>query len=166
MVKAVLPGMRERRRGRIVLMSSIGVFNTVPGLSAYNASKAALESFGEALRYECAPDGVFVSIVEPGTYATDIFSANARRAEGMVDPGSPHREATDRMERIAMRNLELRRRADPRVVARRGPEARRPPAGRGSGTWSGSTRTVLKPVRALTPDPGHRGSRSASMMRR
>ncbi len=42
-VKAVLPGMRERRSGQI-LMSGIGVFNSVPGLSAYNASKAALEA--------------------------------------------------------------------------------------------------------------------------
>src|SRR5438045_9764152 len=74
-VKAVLPGMRERRSGRIILMSSIGVFNSVPGLSAYNASKAALEAFGEALRYEAVHDGIFVSLREPGTYATDIFLA-------------------------------------------------------------------------------------------
>jgi NAD(P)-dependent dehydrogenase (short-subunit alcohol dehydrogenase family) len=149
-VKAVLPGMRECRRGRIVLMSSIGVFNAVPGLSAYNATKAALESFGEALRYECVPDGVFVSIVEPGTYATDIFDRNARRAAGMIDPDSPHREATDRMERIAMRNLELRRRADPRVVARTVREAataRRPRLR----YLVGVDAHVLKPVRALVP---------------
>src|SRR5205085_4876901 len=65
-VKAVLPGMRERQSGRIILMSSIGAFNAVPGLSAYNATKAALEAFGEALRYETTADGVFVSLIEPG----------------------------------------------------------------------------------------------------
>ena len=62
----------------IILMSSIGVFNSVPGLSAYNASKAALEAFGEALRYEAVHDGIFVSLIEPGTYATDIFFDNAK----------------------------------------------------------------------------------------
>jgi NAD(P)-dependent dehydrogenase (short-subunit alcohol dehydrogenase family) len=51
-VKAVLPGMRERRSGRIILMSSIGAFNPVPSLSAYNATKAALEAFGQALRLD------------------------------------------------------------------------------------------------------------------
>jgi len=84
--KAVLPGMRVRRHGRIILMSSIGVFNTSPGLSAYNGTKAALEAFGEALRYEAAPDGVFVSLIEPGTYPTDIFFDNAQYAEAARDP--------------------------------------------------------------------------------
>jgi len=149
-VKAVLPGMRERRRGRIVLMSSIGVFNTVPGLSAYNASKAALEAFGEALRYETVHDDVFVSMIQPGTYATDIFFDNAQYAEGMRDPGSPHAEASRRMERIAMKNVERRRRADPREVARTVREAataKRPKLRYLVGTDA----RILKPVRAVTP---------------
>jgi NAD(P)-dependent dehydrogenase (short-subunit alcohol dehydrogenase family) len=150
-VKAVLPRMRERRRGRIVLMSSIGVFNTVPGLSAYNSSKAALQAFGEALRYEMAPYGVFVSVVQPGTYATDIFEANARRAEGMRDPASPYRASVERMERVAMRNVELRRRADPRAVARtvrQAATARRPRLR----YLVGVDARILRPVRALTPN--------------
>jgi NAD(P)-dependent dehydrogenase (short-subunit alcohol dehydrogenase family) len=149
-VKAVLPGMRERKSGRIVLMSSIGVFNPVPGLSAYNASKAALEAFGEALRYETVHDGVFVSLVEPGTYATDIFFDNARYAGGMRDPSSPHAEASRRMESFAMKQVERRRKADPREVAhavRRAATAKRPKLRYLVGTDA----KVIKPLRAVTP---------------
>jgi len=149
-VKAVLPGMRERRSGRIILMSSIGVFNSVPGLSAYNASKAALEAFGEALRYEAVPDGIFVSLIEPGTYATDIFFDNAQYAEGMRDPSSPHYERSRRMERFAMKQVERRRNADPRQVARAVAQAatvRRPKLRYLVGTDA----RIIKPVRAVTP---------------
>ena len=148
--KAVLPGMRERRRGRIILMSSIGVFNTSPGLAAYNATKAALEAFGEALRYEAVHDNVFVSLIEPGTYATDIFFDNAQYAEGSRDPASPHFEETQRMERFAMQLVERRRKADPRQVARtvlRAATAKRPRLRYRVGIDA----HVLKPVRAITP---------------
>ncbi|MDP9340520.1 MAG: SDR family NAD(P)-dependent oxidoreductase [Actinomycetota bacterium] len=149
-VKAVLPGMRERRSGRIILMSSIGVFNSVPGLSAYNASKAALEAFGEALRYEAAHDGIFVTLIEPGTYATDIFFDNAKYAEGMQDPSSPHYERSRRLERFAMKQVERRRKADPREVARKVAQAatvRRPKLRYLVGTDA----RLIKPVRAVMP---------------
>jgi NAD(P)-dependent dehydrogenase (short-subunit alcohol dehydrogenase family) len=149
-VKAALPGMRERRSGRIILMSSIGVFNSVPGLSAYNASKAALEAFGEALRYEAIQDGVFVSLIEPGTYATDIFFDNAQYAEGMRDSSSPHYERSRRMERFAMKQVERRRKADPAEVARavaRAATVRRPKLRYLVGTDA----RLLKPIRAVTP---------------
>ncbi len=149
-VKAVLPGMRERRSGRIILISSIGVFNSTPMLSAYNATKAALEAFGEALRLETVHDGVFVTLIEPGTYATDIFFDNAKRAEGMVDPSSPHYEEGQRMERFAMKQVERRRKADPREVARKVVQvatSRRPKLR----YLVGSDARVLKPVRAVTP---------------
>jgi NAD(P)-dependent dehydrogenase (short-subunit alcohol dehydrogenase family) len=149
-VKAVLPGMRERRSGRIILMSSIGVFNPVPGLSAYNASKAALEAFGEALRYEMVPYGVFVSLIEPGTYATDIFFDNARYAAGMREGSSPRFEESRRMERVAMKVVERRRKADPREVARKvrhAATARRPKLR----YLVGSDARVIKPLRAVTP---------------
>jgi NAD(P)-dependent dehydrogenase (short-subunit alcohol dehydrogenase family) len=149
-VKAVLPGMRERRSGRIILISSIGVFNPVPGLSAYNATKAALEAFGEALRYEAVHDGVFVSLIEPGTYATDIFFDNARFAEGMRDPASPHYDESRRMERFAMKQVARRRKADPAEVARKvrqAATARRPRLRYLVGTDA----RLIRPVRAVTP---------------
>jgi NAD(P)-dependent dehydrogenase (short-subunit alcohol dehydrogenase family) len=131
-------------------MSSIGVFNSVPGLSAYNASKAALEAFGEALRYEAIQDGIFVSLIEPGTYATDIFFDNAQYAEGMRDSSSPHYERSRRMERFAMKQVERRRKADPGEVARavaRAATVRRPKLRYLVGTDA----RLLKPIRAVTP---------------
>jgi NAD(P)-dependent dehydrogenase (short-subunit alcohol dehydrogenase family) len=114
-VKAVLPGMRERRSGRIILMSSIGVFNAVPGVSAYNATKSAMEAFGEALRYEVAPFGVFVSMIEPGTYRTDIFYDNRRMAAATGDPSGPLYEEGRRLEEFAMKQV-ARMKQDPRKV--------------------------------------------------
>jgi len=149
-VKAVLPGMRERRSGRIILISSIGAFNPVPGLSAYNASKSALEAFGETLRYETVHDGVFVTLVEPGTYATDIFFDNARYAAGMRDPGSPHAKESARMELFAMREVERRRKADPGEVARKVrlvATTKRPRLRYLVGTDA----KIIKPLRAVTP---------------
>lgn len=149
-VKAVLPGMRERRSGRIVLVSSIGVFNPVPGLSAYNASKAALEAFGQALRYEALADGVFVSLLEPGTYPTDIFYGNRRMAAALRDGTSPHAEAGRRLERLVMRQVG-RSRADPWEVARairRLATEPRPPLRR----LVGRDALPVKAVRTLVPE--------------
>ncbi|WP_216216974.1 SDR family oxidoreductase [Amycolatopsis aidingensis] len=65
MTQLVLPGMREQRSGRIVMMSSIfGLFAT-PGRGYYQATKHALEAIGDSLRQEVAPWGIKVAIVEP-----------------------------------------------------------------------------------------------------
>src|SRR5439155_5212197 len=121
------------------------------GLSAYNATKAALEAFGEALRLETVHDGVFVSLIEPGTYPTDIFFDNAQYASGMHDPASPHYEESKRMERFAMKTVERRRKADPREVARKVREVAT--AGRPRLRYLvGADARIIKPLRALTPD--------------
>ncbi|MCB1325112.1 MAG: SDR family oxidoreductase [Leptospiraceae bacterium] len=70
MTKAFLPLMRETGQGRIVQISSGFGRVGAPMMSAYNASKFALEGFSEALRYEVLPHNVFVSLVEPGPVAT------------------------------------------------------------------------------------------------
>lgn len=65
MTQLVLPGMREQRSGRIVMMSSIfGLFAT-PGRGYYQATKHALEAVGDSLRQEVRPWGIKVSIIEP-----------------------------------------------------------------------------------------------------
>lgn len=71
MVKAVLPGMRERRRGHIVNVTSMGGFITMPGISFYCGSKFALEGISEALGKEVAGFGVRVSALAPGQFRTD-----------------------------------------------------------------------------------------------
>jgi short-subunit dehydrogenase len=116
LTKAVLPGMRERRHGRIINLSSVGGRVAVPGLSAYCASKFAVEGFSESLRHELLPFQVFVSLVEPGTFRTDIFDRNRRVADRARDPGSPWYAFTRRMERMVDHRVE-KSTADPRQVA-------------------------------------------------
>jgi NAD(P)-dependent dehydrogenase (short-subunit alcohol dehydrogenase family) len=78
-VQQVLPAMRARGGGRIVLLSSIGGLIGIPYQAFYSASKFALEGYGEALAYEVAPFGVQVTLVEPGNIKTD-FTASRRTA--------------------------------------------------------------------------------------
>jgi NAD(P)-dependent dehydrogenase (short-subunit alcohol dehydrogenase family) len=76
LVRAVLPGMRERGTGAIVQMSSFGGQVAYPGFSAYCATKFALEGYSEALAAEVGPHGIAVVVVEPGAFRT-AFSGPA-----------------------------------------------------------------------------------------
>jgi NAD(P)-dependent dehydrogenase (short-subunit alcohol dehydrogenase family) len=69
--RAILPVMRQARRGHIINVSSIGGFAGQSHLGAYNSSKFAVEGFSEALAQELAPLGIKVTIVEPGRFRTD-----------------------------------------------------------------------------------------------
>ena len=71
MTKAVLPGMRARRSGHVVNISSMGGLIGFPGIGYYNATKFAVEGLSEALARETAPLGIKVTIVEPGPFRTD-----------------------------------------------------------------------------------------------
>ncbi|MBP0618294.1 oxidoreductase [Jiella mangrovi] len=71
MIKAVLPGMRERRRGHIVNVTSMGGFITMPGITFYCGSKFALEGISEALGKEVAGFGIHVTALAPGQFRTD-----------------------------------------------------------------------------------------------
>jgi len=71
MIHVVLPGMRRRRRGNIVNMSSIGGLVGFPGVGYYNATKFAVEGLSESLAKEVAPLGIKVLVVEPGPFRTD-----------------------------------------------------------------------------------------------
>jgi len=73
MTKAVLPVMRERRRGTIVNMSSVSGRMAFPGYAAYASSKFAVEGFTESLRLELKPLGIHAVLVEPGAYKTAIW---------------------------------------------------------------------------------------------
>lgn len=78
LTRAVLPGMREARRGHIVQISSVAGFRSTPGLGIYNASKFALEGFSEALESEVAPLGIKVLIVEPGPFRTNWAGSGSK----------------------------------------------------------------------------------------
>lgn len=71
--KAVLPGMRTRKSGLIIMVSSIAGRFAFPGFGVYHASKWGLEGLGESMRYELSPHGVDVVIVEPGPFSTNFF---------------------------------------------------------------------------------------------
>jgi short-subunit dehydrogenase len=74
LVRAVLPGMLARRRGHIVLVSSIAGCMAVPGESAYSAVKAGLRGLGASLRAELAGEPVGISVVFPGVVDTPFFT--------------------------------------------------------------------------------------------
>jgi NAD(P)-dependent dehydrogenase (short-subunit alcohol dehydrogenase family) len=88
--RAVLPTMRAARRGRIVIISSAGGRTASMTISAYCASKFALEGFGESLALELAPLGLHVSLIEPGLVMTAHFTVRRGRAKAAVDPTSPY----------------------------------------------------------------------------
>jgi len=71
MMKAVLPFMRERRRGHILNMTSMGGHITMPGIAYYCGSKFALEGISEALGKEVESFGIAVTAVAPGSFRTD-----------------------------------------------------------------------------------------------
>jgi NAD(P)-dependent dehydrogenase (short-subunit alcohol dehydrogenase family) len=86
MIKAVLPGMRARRSGTIISISSIGARVCPPGSGYYAASKAALEAMTFSLRKEVAPLGITTMVVEPGAFRTDFAGRSlTQSAEAIGD---------------------------------------------------------------------------------
>jgi NAD(P)-dependent dehydrogenase (short-subunit alcohol dehydrogenase family) len=112
LVRAVLPGMRERRRGTIVQMSSMGGQVSMPGFGAYCAAKFALEGLSEALAAEVASYGINVLIVEPGAFAT---SFGATRSQ--VSPDSGEYDDTVGPQRRAVAGMDGSQPGDPTKAA-------------------------------------------------
>jgi NAD(P)-dependent dehydrogenase (short-subunit alcohol dehydrogenase family) len=77
LTRALLPAMRSAGRGRIVVISSQGAVRGMPVISAYSASKGAIERWGESLAVEIAPFGLSLSVIVPGTFKTDILVQTA-----------------------------------------------------------------------------------------
>jgi NAD(P)-dependent dehydrogenase (short-subunit alcohol dehydrogenase family) len=112
--RAVLPPMRERRRGRVINISSLGGIQSVAGFGVYCSTKFAVEGLTEALHAELAPLGIHATAVEPGYFRTeflegqslvtsprvlDDYAATAGRIRGLAgqislnQPGDPERLA-------------------------------------------------------------------------
>jgi NAD(P)-dependent dehydrogenase (short-subunit alcohol dehydrogenase family) len=83
-LQATLPALR-RAGGRVVLVGSIGGRSALPFLGPYAASKHALEAFADVLRVELAPWEISVSIVEPASVKTAIWTKGATHAETMQE---------------------------------------------------------------------------------
>ena len=77
MCQLVLPGMRERGRGKLVMISSMGGRLTFPGGGAYHATKYSIEALSDALRVEVRPFGIDVICVQPGLIRTEFGSTAA-----------------------------------------------------------------------------------------
>lgn len=84
MMKAVLPFMRERRRGHILNITSMGGYITMPGIAYYCGSKFALEGISEALGKEVKPFGIAVTAVAPGSFRTDWAGRSMTRTRRSI----------------------------------------------------------------------------------
>lgn len=83
MTRLALPGMRLRRSGHIVNISSIGGLVGNPASGYYNATKFAVEGLSQALAKEVGPLGIRVSLIEPGPFRTDF---QGRSMTSVVNP--------------------------------------------------------------------------------
>ena len=88
MTRALLPMMREARRGRIVVVSSVGALAGIPGLSGYCASKAAVEGWAESVAMETGRFGITWSLIEPASFRSGIWGSG----RFVVDDEAPDAE--------------------------------------------------------------------------
>lgn len=148
LTRLVLPGMRARRFGRIINVSSVGGMMAMPTMTVYSASKFALEGASEALFYEVRPWNIRVSLVQPGFINSDGFERVAytgRSFEGHEDQRSPYYAHYHHMEDFIARIMRSTR-ATPESVAKRVArliEQRRPPL-RVSGTFDAFLFSMLR----------------------
>jgi len=88
LVRAALPHMRDRGRGRIVNVSSAAGRVATPGMGVYSGSKFALEGMTDALRPEVAEYGIDVVLIEPGPVDTDFEERAASELDGLEPSGA------------------------------------------------------------------------------
>lgn len=88
-LKAVLPGMRARRAGRIVNVSSFGGLAAFPATGYYHATKFALEGLSESLAAEVAPLGIAVTLAEPGGLRTEWAGTSMRQSPTRIADYEP-----------------------------------------------------------------------------
>jgi NAD(P)-dependent dehydrogenase (short-subunit alcohol dehydrogenase family) len=113
--RALLPQMRRQGFGHVVMVTSISGRLGYPGVSSYAGSKFALEGWTETLRYEMLALGIWVVLVEPGSFETDIWTRNAKLSAGLQDPASANAARIPRWRGKLAEGA--KKRADPQVVA-------------------------------------------------
>ncbi len=84
LTRAVLPGMRARRRGHVLNVTSVAGFMGFPGSGYYAASKHAVEGWSDALAVEAAPLGIKVTCVEPGPFRTDWAGRSLKQTPSRI----------------------------------------------------------------------------------
>jgi NAD(P)-dependent dehydrogenase (short-subunit alcohol dehydrogenase family) len=118
LTRALLPCMRAAGRGRIVVVSSQGGIRGMPAISAYSASKGALERFAEALAQEVAPFGLGVTILVAGTFDTEIITEQTPHHGDPQGPYARHYVGIERTGRALVQRLKRPPRAFARALAR------------------------------------------------
>lgn len=110
--KAALPFMRKQKSGRIINMSSVSGRSGFPILSPYVSSKFAVEGFSECLRLEMLPYGVYVTLIEPGPYKTEIWD------KGFINKESTQSSANKEMLHVVLSEVEksAKNASDPKEV--------------------------------------------------
>jgi NAD(P)-dependent dehydrogenase (short-subunit alcohol dehydrogenase family) len=83
--QAALPFLRDQRSGHIIQVTSVGGIGAFPGVSAYHASKWALEAMTESLAAEVGSLGIKVTLVEPAGFSTDWAGPSSRWSEKMTE---------------------------------------------------------------------------------
>ena len=109
MIVAVLPGMRRRKSGTIVNISSVGGLCSFPAIGWYNASKFAVEGLSEALWQEVEPLGIKVIVVEPSGFRTDWAGRSAHESKHQITDYA----ATAGAGRAGVRAVSGKQRGDP-----------------------------------------------------
>ena len=84
MIQAALPGMRRRRKGFIINISSLAGLRSAPALGFYNATKFAVEGLSGALSQEVEPLGIHVMVVEPSGFRTDWAGRSAKESKRQI----------------------------------------------------------------------------------
>ena len=111
LAQAAVPGMRERRWGRVIFLTSMSAKQPIPGLILSNTARAGLLGFAKTLATEAAPDNVLVNTVLPGHFGT------ARAEELARTRGAREgRSVAEVLEQDAAR-IPLGRNGDPREMA-------------------------------------------------
>ncbi len=158
---AVLPGMRARRAGRIVNISSIGGIISMPHLLPYNASKFALTGLSEGLRAELAKDGILVTTVCPGLMRTGsprnaLFKGQHRAEYAWFALGDALPLSSMAADRAARQIVAACRHGDPELILTIQAQL----AAKVHGLAPGLTSDVLGLVNRLLPRPGGVGTRA------
>jgi NAD(P)-dependent dehydrogenase (short-subunit alcohol dehydrogenase family) len=143
LIQLVLPAMRAAGRGRIVNISSMGGRVVFPVGGYYHASKYALEAISDALRFEVAPFGVQVTVVEPGLIRTGFEETSVRTlAESKVDDG-PYGRLTAAAQAQTVAGYRSRMAAGPDAAARVIERAVRSPRPRPRYLVTGTARALV-----------------------
>ena len=112
--RAVLPSMREHRRGHVVNISSLGGYQSSSGFGVYCSTKFAVEALTEALHAELQPLGLHATVVEPGYFRTEFLEGNSLQVSPRIIDDYA---ASAGQVREAARRISLNQPGDPQRLA-------------------------------------------------